>query len=308
MPRIITAALMADLFKNFNTKFTEGMQRGREIPSGVDPKYFLTYKDLALSIPSSTGTEVHAWLNQIPGFREWADDRQKKAIASQGMSVVNRDWEDTITVLRNDIEDDRFGLYGPLFGLMGAEAADDAIWLDMCIEALEAGSADKWVDGLPFFSATRKYDKQTINNLVNAVLNRANFMTAWGLMAAFKGYSANSLKTIPSMLVVSPALFGTARILMESEKITESNTQIDNPCRGLAAVKMHPGLAATSWYVLGVKGGMKAVASQRRREAVLTAKDQVTDDNVFFGKEIVYGADLRGESFLTFPHLAIKGQ
>jgi phage major head subunit gpT-like protein len=308
MPRIITAALMADLFKNYNVKFTEGMQRGREVVSGVDPKYFLTLKDLALSIPSTTGTEVHAWLQQIPGFREWADDRQKKAIANQGMSVVNRDWEDTISVSRNDIEDDRYGIYGPLFSLMGAEAADDAIWLDMCIEALEGGSAEKWIDGLPFFSATRKYDKQVINNLVNGALTRANFMTAWGLMASYKGQAGNALKTMPSMLVVSPALFGTARILMESEKITEGGAQIDNPCRNLCAVKMHPGLAATSWYVMGTKGGMKAVASQRRREAVLTAKDQPTDDNVFFQKEFVYGSDLRGEAFCTFPHLAVKGQ
>jgi len=308
MPRIITAALMGALYQNFNTKFTEGMQRGRMAPSGLDLKYFLNYADLCLRVPSTTQVEVHAWLNQIPGFREWVDDRTKKAIAAQAMSVQNQDWEDTIKVPRNSVEDDTYGLFAPLFELMGAEAADDAVWLDMAIDALEAGSAEKWIDGKNFFAADHKYGEQTINNLISSTLTRTNFQTAWARMMAFKGMEGNALNVMPSVLLVAPALVGTARILMESEKITESGVQIDNPCRGLAIVKTHTRLAATSWYLLGQKGGMKAVASQRRREAVLVAKDKVTDDNVFDAKEFVYGADLRGAAFLTMPHLAIKGQ
>lgn len=308
MPNVITAAVMTDIFKNFNARFTTGQQRGRVAAGGVDPKYFLTYAMLALRVPSTTQAEVHAWLTQIPGFREWTDERVKKAIAAQGMQVLNRDWEDTIKVPRNSVEDDTFALYAPLFELLGAEASDDAIWLDMAIAALEAGYTADWIDGKKFFATDRKYAAQTINNYVGAALARTTFMTAWGAMAAFKGPEGNPLNVMPGTLLVAPALFGTARILMESDKIVEANAQIDNPCKGLATVKMHPGLAATSWYLLGEKGGMRAVASQRRREAVLVAKDKVTDDNVFDSKEFVYGADLRGTAFLTFPHLAIKGQ
>lgn len=308
MPNVITVELLSNIFKNFQSKFNEGMQRGRPLPSGVDPKYFITLQDLALTVPSVTGVEVHAWLQQLPGFREWLDDRTKKAIAAQAMNVPNRDWEDTVKVPRNDVEDDRFGLYAPLMELMGQEAGDNAIWLDMAIDALEAGLTTKWIDDKNFFATDRKFGANTINNYVNSTLTRTNFMTAWGNMVAFKGQESKPVHVMPAVLLVAPALFGTARILMESEKITETGAQVDNPCRGLAAVKMHPNLAATSWYLLGQKGGVKAVASQRRREAQFVAKDKPTDDNVFDKKEFVYGADLRGTAFLTLPHLAIKGQ
>lgn len=308
MPSVITVELLSNIFKNFSAKFNEGMQRGRPLPSGVDPKYFVTLTDLALQVPSSTGIEVHAWLQQIPGFREWVDDRTKKAIAAMAMNVPNIDWEDTVTVPRNDIEDDRFGLYAPLMELMGQEAANDAIWLDMAITALEAGLTTNWIDAKEFFATDRKFGANTVNNYVNGTLTRTNFQTAWANMVAFKGQESNPIHVMPAILLVSPALFGTGRILMESEKITESGVQVDNPCRGLAAVKMHPNLAATSWYLLGQKGGVKAIASQRRREAVFAAKDKPNDDNVFDKKQYVYGADLRGTAFLTLPHLAVKGQ
>jgi phage major head subunit gpT-like protein len=305
---IINVANMADLFRNFNSRFTAGQQRGRLQPGGLDLKYFLKYTELALRVPSTTQSEVHAWLQQIPGFKEWVDERVKKAIAAQAMQVINQDWEDTVSVSRNSLEDDTFGLYSPLFEALGSESSDDAIWLDMVIAALEAGLTGDWIDGKKFFATDRKYSKQTINNYVNAALAKASFMTAWSTMVSYKGPEGNALNVMPTMLLVSPQLFGTAKTLMESEKLSEANVQVDNPCRGLAGVKLHPGLAATSWYLVGEKGGMRGVASQRRREAILTALDRATDPNVFYNKEYVYGADLRGTAFLTFPHLIIKGQ
>ena len=305
---IINVANMADLFRNFNARFSAGQQRGRIMPGGVDPKYFVKYGELGMRIPSTTQSEVHAWLQQVPGFKEWVDERVKKAIAAQAMQVLNQDWEDTVSVSRNSIEDDTFGMYSTLFEALGSESADDAIWLDMLIASIEEGNTAKWIDAAPFFVANRKYGKQTINNLVNAALAKDSFMSAWTSMVAFKGPEGNPLNVMPTVLLVSPALFGTARVLTESDKLTEAGVAVDNPCKGLATVKMHPGLAASSWYLAGEKGGMRGVASQRRREAVLTAMDRPTDPNVFFNKEYIYGADLRGTAFLTFPHLLVKGQ
>jgi phage major head subunit gpT-like protein len=49
------------------------------------------------------------------------------------------------------------------------------------------------------------------------------------------------------------------------------------------------------------------VEVQKAKEAQLVAKDRVEDDNVFFNKEFIYGADAIGEAFLTLPHLAVGG-
>lgn len=53
-----------------------------------------------------------------------------------------------------------------------------------------------------------------------------------------------------------------------------------------------------------MRGSIKPVAVQKRRDPVLVPRDRVTDDNVFFNKEFIYGADARGQAFLTMPHLA----
>ena len=57
------------------------------------------------------------------------------------------------------------------------------------------------------------------------------------------------------------------------------------------------------WFLADVSGALKPVCIQKRQEVRLTRLDSDTDDNVFHRKEYIYGADARGEAFLSFPHL-----
>ena len=306
----INRANMDVLFKSFNTAFTEGMQRGRQL-AGEYANEYLSFADLAMSVPSSTAVEVHAWLNQIPGFRQWLGDRQKKDISTNKLEVTNLDWEDTISVPRNDILDDRYGIYTPLFTLLGQEGAEDALWLDMAMDALIANG--QWVDAKAFFHATRTYGAQTIANLTTSALSSATLETAIATMLAYKGPEANPLGVIPVTLVVGPSLRDTAWDLLVNQFVSSGTGKggaIQNRTKGRATMKIHPkltGAYANYWYLLGMKGGMKPVGVQRRALPQLVAKDAVTDDNVFFNKEFVYGTDARGAAFLTLPHLAYCG-
>jgi len=75
-------------------------------------------------------------------------------------------------------------------------------------------------------------------------------------------------------------------------------------------LRTHPklvGAHAKKWFILGQKGAMKPSGCQRAKLPQLVAKDKIDDDNVFFGKEFIYGADAIGEGFLTLPHLAYGG-
>ena len=306
----INRANMEALFKSFNTKFTEGMTRGIR-PDGDAAAEYLTLADLAMTVPSTGAVEVHAWLNQIPGFRQWLGDRIKKNISSNKLEVTNLDWEDTISVPRNDIEDDRYGVYSPLMSMMGQEASDDALWLDMAVDALIANG--EWVDGKAFFHATRTYGSQTIANLVTGALATGTLETALSTMMAYKGPENNPLNVTPVYLLVGPSLRDTAWDLLVNQFVSSGTGKggaVQNRTKGRAIMKVHPkltGAYANYWYLLGAKGGMKPVAVQRRKLAQLVAKDSVTDDNVFFNKEFVYGADARGAGFLTLPHMAYCG-
>lgn len=297
-------ANMAALFTTYNTAFTEGMQRGRPVPGDLAGE-MVSLADIAMIVQSTGASTIHTWLQQMPGFRRWLGDRQKKNITSGKLEVVNADWEDTVAVNRNDVLDDQYGLYTPMMQNMGIEASDDALWLDAAIDALLANA--KWADDKAFFVANRKYGDNTINNVGTAALAKAALEAAVVLMQGYKGPENNHLRVMPTVLLVGPSLRGTAWDLVKNQFVAGGAVQVQNRTLGLAQLKVHPkltGAYANYWFLFGAKGNMKPVGVQKRQNPQFVAKDQPSDDGVFYNKEFVYGADARGEAFLTMPHLA----
>ena len=306
----ITQANMDALFKTYNTAFTAGMQRGPDIPPELAGEY-LKFNELAMTVPSTGEATLHAWLNQIPGFRVWAGDRDKKNVATGSLNVVNVDFEDTVSVPRNKILDDQYGLFTPLMTSLGIEGGDEALWLERAIDTM-LGNGD-WMDGLPFFSATRKYGKNTIQNYATDALSSAALSKAIAAMLGYVGPEGLPLKVAPVYLVVGPAQRDNAWNLVLNSLVLNANAAgtagaaIQNPLKGRALLRVHPRITGNQWFLLGVKAGIRPLAVQKRQEARLVALDRPDDPNVFFNKEFIYGADARGEAFLTLPHLAYGG-
>ena len=53
------------------------------------------------------------------------------------------------------------------------------------------------------------------------------------------------------------------------------------------------GGAGTNWFLLDTRRALKPLILQKRKDFVMTAKDKLTDDNVFDNNEFVYGTDAR---------------
>lgn len=104
---------------------------------------------VATRVPSMTAKNEYGWLGQIPNVREWLGDRVAQAVAAHDYTVKNRDWEVTIEVDRNDIQDDNIGVYAPLFEQMGMATAAHPDQL--VFEALANGFAATGYDGQFFF-------------------------------------------------------------------------------------------------------------------------------------------------------------
>jgi phage major head subunit gpT-like protein len=107
------------------------------------------WQQIAMTVPSTTAEEEYGWLDKLPGMREWLGDRVIKGITTSGYRIRNRDWEQTIAVERNDIEDDRYGLYGPMMAAMGEAAG--AHPNELVFGLLGAGFATPCYDGQYFF-------------------------------------------------------------------------------------------------------------------------------------------------------------
>ena len=241
----INRANMDALFTTYRVAFTEAMQRGMQIPAGIIAEEFMHLNELAMTVVSGGAQTVHAWLNQLPGFRRWLGDRQKKDLASGKLTVVNADWEDTVAVPRNDIEDDNYGIYTPLMANLGIEGSDDCLWLDAAVAALLANA--NWADGLPFFGTTRKYGANAIVNSSVLALNAANLETAQQLMQAYLGPENNPVGGIISYLLVGPTQRGPAWDIVKNQWVssgTGKGGSIQNRAQGLAQLKVHPGIRA----------------------------------------------------------------
>lgn len=100
-------------------------------------------------VPSSTGENEYGWLGKLPSMREWLGDRVINAATASDYTIKNRDFEQTIGVDRNDIEDDNIGIYSPLFTEMGRSTM--AHKEELVFGQLKAGFDRPCYDGQNFF-------------------------------------------------------------------------------------------------------------------------------------------------------------
>lgn len=296
---------MDALFQTYNAAFTLGMQSAGNRLTAED----LMIEDIAMMGGGSGAATVHAWLCQIGSMREWVGDRVLANIKSGKLTVVNRDFEKTITIRRNDIKDDQVGLYTPLIQAMGVNAG--GLWLKLGALALLQNGL--WADGKAFFVADRKYGAQTINNYTTDALTAATFKTAKTAMESFVLDGDEPGEVVPRYLVVGPSLRDTAWDIVKNEFVTSGTGKggaVKNAQQGaceLRVCRRFVGAYANHWRVLGEQGGMKSLYVQRRELPFLTRMDREDDYNTFMKNDFYYGTAARGEAFLTLPHLAYAG-
>lgn len=138
MPNVISGTLLRNLFTGFKTSFQNGF-------AGVTP----AWSQIATKVASMGAEEDYGWLGDWPAIREWIGDRVLEELAGYSYTVKNRDFESTVRVKRNHIEDDKLGIYRPMFEGLGQEVA---LFPDKLIFALlAAGATTKCYDGQYFF-------------------------------------------------------------------------------------------------------------------------------------------------------------
>ena len=104
----ISAANLTALFTGFDVVF----QRGFEKP----PSY---YEQITSVVRSASRQTTYPWLGRTTKFREWLGDRVIQALETHTYTIVNRNFEDTVAIDRNDIEDDTYGAYEPVIEQLG---------------------------------------------------------------------------------------------------------------------------------------------------------------------------------------------
>jgi phage major head subunit gpT-like protein len=165
---IINRANLTILYTALKTAFNMGF-------GGLKPQWQV----VATEVPSTTSENVYAWLGNFPGLREWVGDRVIKNLKQHDYSIRNKTWEGTVSVPREAIEDDQYGVYKPMAQELGRSAAEHPDTLTYSL--LASGFTTKCYDGQYFFDTDHPVTDEAGNEI-----SVSNFQggagTAWFLI------------------------------------------------------------------------------------------------------------------------------
>ena len=147
-----TATAIAALNTGFKNNFNEGL-------TGIKP----VWDKVATLVPSSRSSNTYGWLGAWPGLREWIGDRVVKSLSESSYQITNKDYESTVGVPKNAIEDDEFGIYGPMMASMAQVAAEHPDTLVFGL--LKNGFTTPCYDGQNFFDEEHPVGDTVVSNM-----------------------------------------------------------------------------------------------------------------------------------------------
>jgi len=267
-----------------------------------------TWQQTAMEVPSSGEGEDYAWMSRFPKFRKWIDEKVVKNLKLNKYYKANEDWETTIAVKRNHIEDDRLGIYNTQSQQAGEAAAElhDIIVDDLKNSAFTAFG----IDGQYYYDVDHLVGKTSVSNRGVKKLSSASkaavaasYGAARVAIMGFKDDEGMPLRLVPNVLEVPPALEAIARTIVEAEKLDDNSP---NPYRGTATVLVNPALISQTAWMLHVtnKTSVKPFIVQMRKKPVFVSQVSSENDDVFMRAEFKFGAEARATGLYGYWQLS----
>jgi phage major head subunit gpT-like protein len=270
------------------------------------------WEQIAMKVPSTTGQNDYAWLSKFPRMRKWIGEKTVKALAAFKYVIVNNDFEATVEVDRNDIEDDNLGIYQP----QAMAAGDSAAQLpdEIVADVVNSGFVTKCYDGQYFFDVDHPAKDEngldiSVSNKGTKVLSAASYQAALDSLGAaetammeFKDDDGRPLNIKPNILMVPPALKAVANTLVTADRLDDGKA---NPFKGAYTVRVDARLKSrTAWFLLDTTKPVKPFVYQERKAPVFVQQIDSQSDDVFSRKKYKFGAEARAAGGYGFWQLA----
>ena len=254
------------------------------------------WQETTMKVPSTSKQNDYSWLSRFPKMRKWLGDKVIKSLEAFKYTVVNDDWEATVEVDRNDIEDDTIGIYEP----QAREAGWSAKQLPDEIDADLKNSAftELCYDGQYFYDTDHAVAGSSVSNKGTAPLSAATNAAALASYGAgrtaimsFKDEEGRPLGLVPDVLEVPPALEAVGRMICEMDKLVDDSP---NPYRGTARLVVNPRLTSTTaWFLHVTNRPLKPFIYQERKAPNFVEQTNPDNDDVFMRKKFKFGAEAR---------------
>lgn len=235
----------------------------------------------------------------MPKFREWLGDRVIQNVKTGLFEVVQRDFENTVSIPLRAIEGDTYGIYRNITSQQSA--GWPVLKAELLVEVLT--SAKTCFTGKGFFANNHKYGRYTIDNRSVEPLSEASFEAAMAAPADWKYANGQQVRTMFSHLYVGPALRVTGKRIL-AELRAENNAAVPNPNAGAVELVVLPDLAGdykNHWFLADNRQPIKPLGLTVQKEP----DPMLPTDPYHIRREgaAVAVADGRVEAFPTLPHL-----
>lgn len=270
------------------------------------------WADVAMEVPSNGASNTYAWIEKFPKLRKWLGDKTVDQLKGHAYTIVNNDFEATVEIDRNDIEDDNLGIYKPQAQMAGESSKQ---WADdLVFAALTGGFTEKCYDGNTFYATNHEVgegkSKKLVSNRLNVPLKidtlaeaKASYGTARTMLRSVKDNEGRPLNLTPSVLVVPFALEDTANALMTVDRLEDGKP---NPYKGTAKVLAVGWLKTdTEWHLLDASKAVKPIIFQPRKKPVFVQQTDTSSDSVFMRKKFKFGAEARGAAGFGLWQMAV---
>lgn len=249
---------------------------------------------MVLKVPSKSNKEQYGWLGNVPQLTEWLDERKLNGVIDHNYEIPNKDYEATLQVDRNAIEDDQLGAIKIRINDLAVRAKQHP--RKLFFETLLNGTTALCYDGQTFFSASHVSGKSgTQSNIVTGTGTtlaqlEADFDSAVVAMSSYKDdqgepFSDGEMKLT---IVCSKNLAPKFRKLNTADQI-EGTT---NTFKGqVEKVISSTRLSGNDWYLINTAAPMKPFIMQERKAPAFEAMEK--GEKAFMSKRLMYGVDYR---------------
>lgn len=206
----------------------------------------LLYPELCTVVPSMGADERYGFMGAMPGMREWVGDRVFNDLRGGDFTLANKEFESSLAIEKNHIDDDRLGMYGPVLNNLGREAMHHPD--ELLFDLQEAGETTVTWDGQFHYdtdhlwgdSGTQSndltYNASDPDNVTEDEF-RAAYHAARLAMLGFKNdqgklFIRPTFRPLPNLLLmVPPALEEVAHKAIRKQLVAagETNIVLDAP-------------------------------------------------------------------------------
>lgn len=270
------------------------------------------WDQIAMRVPSTGGKNDYPWFDRFPKMRRWVGEKFIKSLKAFKYSIVNEDFEATVEVDRNDIEDDNLGLYS--VDAQGAGQSSKELPDELVFEAVNGVFTNKCYDDQYVcdtdhpVSNPETGDPVSVSNKGVVALSAATQAAAIASLGAaatamgeLKDDEGRPLNVTPNVLLVPVALQDVANALYTADRLDDGKV---NLYKGKYKPVVSPRLTSrTAWFLLDTTKPVKPFIFQDRKAPVFVSQTDMNSDDVFMRKKFKFGAEARGAAGYGFWQL-----